>query len=293
MSKFSPLALIKQQQEENRYRTQVLDLREVQEHPKNDFPITDEDIQTLADSILKSDGILQFPLVRLLEDGTYQMLSGHRRRRASIFLGESVDEKFFKTMCYILEDISDERAELYLIDTNIKAREVSPKLKAQKVAEARDLIKAMKERGEINVRSIRREVAEATGVSESTIILQTRIAEKLDKELLELYDQGRFTMRQAYDYSGYSQEVQEKILAVYLEELDKEETEARISKILLHEKIGVGKPPRSNREVTKKINSAYKQLSLLSDMRSEGVELDTEALYQLKELLDKLLSDKA
>lgn len=293
MSKFSPLALIKQQQEENKYRTQVLDLREVQEHPKNDFPITDEDIQTLADSILKSDGILQFPLVRLLEDGTYQMLSGHRRRRASILLGENVDEKFFKTMCYILEEVSDERAELYLIDTNIKAREVSPKLKAQKVAEARDLIKAMKERGEINVRSIRREVAETTGVSESTIILQTRIAEKLDKDLLELYDQGRFSMRQAYDYSGLSQEVQEKILAVYLEELDKEETEARISKILLHEKIGVGKPARSNKEVTRKINSAYKQLSLLSDMKEEGVELDVDSLKQLRELLDKLLSEKA
>lgn len=290
MSKFSPLALIKQQQEENKYRTQVLDLREVQEHPKNDFPITEEDIDNLADSIHKSGGILQFPLVRMLEDGTFQMLAGHRRRRASILLGESVDEKYFRTMCYIMEDISDEKAELYLIDTNVQSRNLTPKLRAQKVAEARDLIQTMKDRGEISVSSVRRAVAETTGVSESTIILQTRIAEKLDKDLLELYDQGRFTMRQAYDYSGFSQDVQEKILAAYLEELDEDETKQRISKILLHEKIGVGKPARSNREASKKINSAYKQLSLLSDMKKEGAEFDLEALRPLKDLLDELLS---
>ena len=87
----------------------------------------------------------------------------------------------------MLEDISDEAAELFLIDTNIQARELSPKLRAQKVADARNLINTLKQRGEIEVRSVRRAVAESTGVSESTVILQTRIAEKLDKDLLEFY----------------------------------------------------------------------------------------------------------
>lgn len=291
MSKFSPLALIKQQQEENKYRTQVLDLREVQEHPKNDFPITESDIQALAESIEKSGGILQFPLVRQLDDGTYQMLAGHRRRRASLLLGETADEKYFRTMCYVLEDLSDEKAELFLIDTNIQSRVMTPKLRAQKVADARGLIKTLKERGEIDVSSVRRAVAETTGVSESTVILQTRIAEKLDKDLLELYDQGLFTMREAYDYSGFSSETQEKILAVYLEELSEEETKKKISKIILHEKIGVGKPAHSNKEATRKINNAYKQLTLLSDMKKEGVSLDRKSLRSLRDLLDKLLSE--
>ena len=291
MSKFSPLSMIKQQQEESKYRTQVLDLREVQEHPKNDFPITDKDIDTLADSIHKSGGVLQFPLVRLLSDGTYQMLAGHRRRRASILLGETVDEKYYRTMCYVLEGVSDEAAELYLIDTNIQSRELTPKLRAQKVAEARQLIQTLKDRGEIKVRSIRRAVAEHTGVSESTIILQTRIAEKLDKDLLELYDQGLFTMREAYDYSGLPTDTQEKILAVYLQELDEVETKREIERILHHLRIGVGKPARANKEVSKKINQAHKQLSLLSSMKDEGVELDREALMSLREMLDKLLSE--
>lgn len=291
MSKFSPLAMIKQQQEENKYRTQVLDLREVQEHPKNNFPITEADIENLADSIQKSGGILQFPLVRLLPDGTYQMLAGHRRRKASILLGETVDEKYFRTMCYVLEELSDELAELFLIDTNIQSRDLTPKLRAQKIADARDLIETLKKRGEIKVSSVRRAVAEQTGVSESTVILQTRIAEKLDKDLLELYDQGLFTMREAYDYSGLSTDTQEKILAVYLQELSPEETKSEISKIILHDKMGVGKPAQSNKEANKKINRAYKQLSLLSDMRKEGVELDREALRPLKELLDQLLGE--
>ena len=291
MSKFSPLALIKQQQEENQYRTQVLDLRDIQEHPKNDFPITEKDIVTLAESIQKSGGVLQFPLVRLLSDGTYQMLAGHRRRRASILLGETVDEKYYRTMCYVLEGVSDEAAELYLIDTNIQSRDLTPKLRAQKVADARQLIQTLKDRGEIKVRSIRKAVAEHTGVSESTIILQTRIAEKLDKDLLELYDQGLFTMREAYDYSGLPAETQEKILAVYLQERGEVETKREIERILHHLRIGVGKPARANKEVSKKINQAHKQLSLLSSMKDEGVELDREALMSLREMLDRLLSE--
>lgn len=290
MSKFSPLALIKQQQEENKYRTQVLDLREVQEHPANDFPMSEEDIGSLADSIHKSGGILQFPLVRLMDDGSYQMLAGHRRRRASLLLGETVDEKYFRTMCYILEGISDEKAELFLIDTNVQSRVMTPKLRAQKVADARNLINTLKQRGEINVSSVRRAVAETTGVSESTVILQTRIAEKLDKHLLELYDQGLFTMREAYDYSGLSPDVQERILSVYLEDLDEEEVKQLIGKIILQDRIGVGKPPHKNKEVSKKINSAHKQLTLLSKMKDEGVELDREALRSLRDVIDRLLS---
>ena len=253
-SKFSPLALIKQQQEENKYRTQVLDLREVEEHPKNDFPITKADIENLADSILKSGGVLQFPLVRLLGDGSYQMLAGHRRRKASILLGETVDEKYFRAMCYVLEDVSDERAELYLIDTNIQARELTPKLRAQKVADARHLIQTLKDRGEIDVKSVKRAVAEHTGVSESTVILQTRIAEKLDSGLMELYDQGDFTMREAYDYSGLTKESQEKILEAYLDDLDKEDLQKEVTRITLQDKMGVGKPNPKEKDVAKKIS---------------------------------------
>ena len=293
MSKFSPLAIIKQQQEENKYRTQVLDLREVSEHPKNDFPITDADIEKLADSIHKSGGILQFPLVRLMPDGSFQMLAGHRRRKASILLGDKVDEKYFRSMCYVLENISDEAAELFLIDTNIQARELSPKLRAQKVADARNLINTLKQRGEIEVRSVRRAVAESTGVSESTVILQTRIAEKLDKDLLELYDKGAFGMREAYDYSGLPYTAQEQILELYLQEdLSEAELKKEISKIMLQDKVGVGKPTYSKKDVGLKINQAYKQLSVLSSMRSQGAELDKEALIPLRNLLNMLIEEE-
>lgn len=289
MSKFSPLQMIKQQQEENKYRTQVLDLRNVAEHPENDFPITKEDVESLADSIIKSGGILQFPLVRLLGDGSYQMLAGHKRRKASILLGETVDEKYFRTMCYVLENISDERAELYLIDTNIQARSLSPKFRAQKVADARRLILTMMERGELDVKSVKRAVAEHTGMSESTVILQTRIAEKLDKDLMELYDEGRLTMREAYDYSGLSPESQEKILEAYLKDLDKDALEREVRKITLQEKIGVDRPSTVERDASKKIKQVHKRLSDLSSLKQDGVSLDKSALKELKSIIEELL----
>ena len=290
MSKFSPLAMIKQQQEENKYRTQVLDLRDIQEHPNNDFPITQGDIEKLADSILKSGGVLQFPLVRLQKDGSYQMLAGHRRRKASLILGETVDEKFYRTMCYVLENISDERAELYLIETNIQARELSPKLRALKIADSRRLIQLLKDRGELDIKSVRKAVADRAGISESSVILQTRIAEQLDKDLLELFDQGKITTREAYDYSGLSKDSQEKILEAYLSDLGKEGLQKEITRITLQDKIGVNKPDPLEKEASKKITQAFKRLEDISRLKSEGVPVDIDALKDLKKLLDRLIS---
>lgn len=289
MSKFSPLAMIKQQQEEYKYRTQVLDLREVKEHPNNDFPITDKDIENLADSILKSGGVLQFPLVRLLEDGSYQMLAGHRRRRASLLLGEKVDAKYFRTMCYVLENISDEKAELYLIDTNIQARELSPKLRAQKISDSRRLIQLLKDRGELDIKSVRKAVAEQAGISESSVILQTRIADQLNKGLLELFDQSKITTREAYEYSGLSEKGQAEILDAYLKDLDKEDLNKELSRILLQDKMGLNKPDPLEKEAAKKITQAKRRLEDISKLKKDGVTVDLDALKELRELLDKLI----
>lgn len=295
MSKFSPLAMIKQQQEENKYRTQVLDLREVQEHPNNDFPITNTDIENLADSILKSGGVLQFPLVRLLDDGSYQMLAGHRRRRASLLLGERVDEKYFRTMCYVLEGISDEKAELYLIDTNIQARELSPKLRAQKISDSRRLIQLLKDRGELDIKSVRKAVAEQAGVSESTVILQTRIADQLNIGLLDLYDQGKITTREAYDYSGLSEQSQEEILEIYSKGLDKDHLQKEITRTIIQDKMGVNhpsKPVNLEKEASRKLSQARRRLEDVVAFKHDGVLLDRETLNSLRSLLDELLSEE-
>lgn len=289
MSKFSPLAMIKQQQEENKYRTQVLDLRDVQTHPKNDFPITSSDINALAESIHKSGGILQFPLVRLLADGSYQMLAGHRRQRASILLGETEDEKYFRTMCYVLEDISDERAELFLIDTNIQARDLTPKMRAQKISEARKLIETLKERGEIEASSIKRAVSEHTGVSESMVILQTRIAEKLIPELMELYDKGDFGVREAYEYSGLGKKAQLMIREIYERSISQEELSSEVIRIIQEEKLRTGKQDPKQKEMHKKVNQVKKRLNDMATLKDEGVSIDRELLEDLRSIIDQLL----
>lgn len=289
MSRFGPIDAIIRQQEEDRYTTQVLDLREVEEHPRNDFPITKADIEKLADSILKSGGILQFPLVRRLDDGTYQMLAGHRRRRASILLGESGHEEYFKTMCHIVEGISDEKAELYLIDTNIQARELSPRLRAKKIADARDLIETLKKRKEIQVSSIRRAVAEFTGVSESTVILQTRIAEKLIGELMELYDEGKFTMREAYDYSGLSEIAQGEIMEAYESNMEKDQINQLVARLALQEKVGAGQLTAKEKEAKKKLKQAFNRISDVVELKKDGVPVDYKTLRQMKRLIDSLM----
>ena len=60
---------------------------------------------------------------------------------------------------------------------------------------------------------------------------------------------------------------------------------------MLQDKVGVGKHPYSKKDVGRKSNQAYKQLSALSSMRSQRAELDREALIPLRNLLNMLIDD--
>ena len=126
-------------------------------------------------------------------------------------------------------------------------------------------------------------------MSESTVILQTRIAEKLDKDLLELYDQGKITMREAYDYSGLSPDSQELILEAYLKDLSKEDLEDEIRQIVFQGKLGVNNPKKIAQDASKKIKQVHKRLSDLSALKEDGFSLDKNALVELRDIIEKLL----
>ena len=85
-------------------------------HP---FHVTmDEDMLKLIDSI-KENGILIPALVRPKDDGTYEMISGHRRKYAMSHIG-------LKEMNVIVRDLDDDQATILMVDSNIQRENIYP-----------------------------------------------------------------------------------------------------------------------------------------------------------------------
>lgn len=91
-------------------------ISDFKDHP---FHVTmDEDMLKLIDSI-KENGILIPALVRPKADGTYEMISGHRRKYAMSHIG-------LKEMKVIVRDLDDDQATILMVDSNIQRENIYP-----------------------------------------------------------------------------------------------------------------------------------------------------------------------
>lgn len=107
-----------------RFPIHEVDVSEIADHPGNEaYSMDEEGIAALADSIAR-DGLTDIPLVRRLEDGTLQMISGHRRKAAYALLAQR-DPSFSKIPCRVIEGIDDEQAAMLLHTANYFTRELT------------------------------------------------------------------------------------------------------------------------------------------------------------------------
>ena len=108
----------------SRFPVKEIPLSDIQEHPANiAYSMDEEGIAKLADSIQR-DGLTDLPLVRRLQGGGFQMISGHRRMAAYRFLSKQ-DPSYSKIPCRIASDISDEQALTLLHTANFFTRSLT------------------------------------------------------------------------------------------------------------------------------------------------------------------------
>lgn len=94
----------------------INNIKDFHDHP---FHVElDEDMLKLIDSI-KENGMLMPALVRPTSDGTYEMVSGHRRKFAMTYLG-------MKEMNVIVRDLDDDQATILMVDSNIQRENIRP-----------------------------------------------------------------------------------------------------------------------------------------------------------------------
>ena len=179
---------------------------EISDFPGHPFKVRDdEEMQELADSV-KAHGVLVPALVRPLDDGSYQMVAGHRRKAASERTGRD-------TLSCIVRDLTDDEAIIVMVDSNLQREKILP---SEKAFAYKMKLEAMKRQGQrtdltsdpVGGKFTGKESAEIIGKEAGDSQTQVRRYIRLTyliPELLDKVDEGKIAMRPAVELS-YLQE---------------------------------------------------------------------------------------
>lgn len=195
-------------------REKVLDipLSEISDFPGHPFKVkADEAMLEMADSV-KQYGVLIPGLVRPKADGGYEMVAGHRRKKASELAGR-------ETMPCIVRELDDDQATIIMVDSNLQREYILPsekafaykmKLEAIKRQGARtDLTSAQVAQKSANKTS-RQIIAEQAGEGPHQISRYIRLTE-LTSSILEMVDDKRIAFNPAVELSYLAEEEQQAL----------------------------------------------------------------------------------
>ena len=183
--------------------------------PFRDHPFQvrdDEQMQMITESI-RSVGVLVPAIARPLENGTYELIAGHRRKHACELAGLS-------TLPVIVRDVDRDTATVMMVDSNFQREEILPSERAKAYKMKLEAIKRQGARtdltsdqvGQKSERKTSRDlIAENSPDSSSQIQRYLRLNE-LNPELLKMVDDGKIALTPAAELSFLSKEEQSLLL---------------------------------------------------------------------------------
>ena len=105
--------------------------------PNHPFQVRDDDSMRETVKSIKTYGVLQPAIVRPTKDGDYEILSGHRRKRASELAGR-------KTIPAIVRELDDDAAIIFMVDSNLQRENILP---SERAAAYKMKMEALKRQG--------------------------------------------------------------------------------------------------------------------------------------------------
>ena len=179
-------------------------------HPFENQPykvLDNEEMDALVDSI-QENGVLSPLLVRALENGEYEVISGHRRLRAC-------EKAELKTAPVIISDMSQDEAAIKLVDSNLHRENILPSEKAKAYKLKYDALKHQgRTLGQVVPKSEENrtasEIGEPLGESYKTVQRYIRLT-NLIPELLDLVDKERIALTPAVELSYLSEDEQRSL----------------------------------------------------------------------------------
>lgn len=144
-----------ERQEANTEKVMTIPINKIKDFEGHPFHVTmDEDMAKLIDSI-KENNMLMPALVRPKPDGTYEMISGHRRKFAMSQLGRT-------EMNVIIRDLDDDQATILMVDSNIQRENIYPSERGYAYKMRLEAMKHQGKKVDINVDDVHVEYDETT-----------------------------------------------------------------------------------------------------------------------------------
>ena len=185
-------------------------LTELHPFPNHPFHVRDDEaMQNTVDSI-KEYGVLTPGIVRPREDGSYEIVAGHRRKHGSELAGLS-------DMPCIVREMDDDTATILMVDSNIQREDILPSERAQAYKMKMEALKRQGARSDLTSPQVASkfraddEVAKAAGVSGDTVRRFVRLTE-LQPELQQMVDEKKIAMTPAVELSYLKPEEQQMLL---------------------------------------------------------------------------------
>lgn len=198
--------------DEQREKVMEISLSEISDFPGHPFKVkADEAMVEMAGSV-KQYGILVPGLVRPKADGGYEMVAGHRRKKASELAGN-------ETMPCIVRELDDDEATIIMVDSNLQRENISPSEKAfaykmkleamNRQGQRTDLTSVQVEQKLIGISS-REMLAKQSGDSSPQIFRYIRLT-NLNPNILEMVDEKQVAFNPAVEISYLAENEQQSL----------------------------------------------------------------------------------
>ena len=198
-----------QRDEEQLSKIRDIPLELIDDFPDHPFKVRDdEDMMQLVESV-KERGVITPATVRQKEDGRYELVSGHRRKRACELAG-------FETLRSEIVDLNRDEATILMVESNFQRSEILP---SEKAFAYKMRLEAMKRQGfrsdltsdPVGQKFSVEKIADNSNDSKTQIQRYIRLT-NLVPELLEFVDEGRIKMRPAVELSYLDEDCQRDVV---------------------------------------------------------------------------------
>ena len=190
----------------------VVDIKisDIDDFPDHPFKVIDDDeMEKMKNSIIDNKVIIP-ALVRPKPDGRYEMISGHRRKRASELANK-------ETLPCVVRELTDDEAIIIMVDSNIQREEILPSEKAFAYKMKLEALSSKGKRNDLTSSQLATRLDTATiigkekGDSRDTVFRYIKLTE-LIPELLEMVDKKEIALLPAFELAFLKDEEQYAVL---------------------------------------------------------------------------------
>ena len=196
----------------------------------------DEAMQKTVESIARS-GVLSPAIVRPRQEGGYEIIAGHRRKRGSELAGR-------ETMPVLIRTLDDDEATIIMVDSNLQREKILP---SEKAFAYKMKLEALKHQGKrqnptcergVHKLKSRDKIAQEAGESCGLTVTRYIALTKLIPPLLTLVDEDKLSFSTAADYISILTEQEQTDLVSVMDKLNVVPVKGELVKIKQHSKDG-------------------------------------------------------